>query len=288
MPRAILVVLDSVGAGGAPDAEDFFNGELPDTGANTLGHLAEVGPLRLPNLDALGLGAAVRLASGARMPGFDAEPAGLWGAAEEISPGKDTPSGHWELAGLSRSPGTGHYFPDIDRAQLSRHAGLVRGLPVWPGPKGILGNRHSSRHRRSSRTSLAHEHHAKPAGQSATPQPTVFFRSPPTKNSFGLERLLSLCAANLRRRFMTMKVGRVIARPFVGQAGAFERTGQPPRFCDRTTCADLVRLGVRRQVIAVHAVGKIKRYLFRCRGIDRRRQRPQMPRSSMDHLGKVG
>ena len=91
MARAFLVVLDSVGAGGAPDADRFFNGDTPDTGANTLGHIAEAcaegrseegrsGPLSMPNLDRLGLGAAVRLASGARMPGFDAKPEGIWGA----------------------------------------------------------------------------------------------------------------------------------------------------------------------------------------------------------------
>ena len=112
MPRAFLVVLDSVGIGGAPDAGGYFNGDLPDTGANTLGHIAAAcaagkaeegrsGPLHLPNLDALGLGAALRLASGARGAGLDALPEGLWGAAEEVSKGKDTPSGHWELAGTA-------------------------------------------------------------------------------------------------------------------------------------------------------------------------------------------
>ena len=76
MSRAFLVVMDSVGIGGAPDADRFFNGDVPDTGANTVAHIAQAcaegraedgrsGPLRLPNLDALGLGAAVRLASGA-------------------------------------------------------------------------------------------------------------------------------------------------------------------------------------------------------------------------------
>ena len=121
MPRAFLIVMDSVGIGGAPDAGQFFNGEVPDTGANTLGHIAAAcaagraedgrsGPLHLPHLDALGLGAALRLASGARGEGMDADPVGLWGAAEEVSPGKDTPSGHWELAGLP-CPGTGAISP---------------------------------------------------------------------------------------------------------------------------------------------------------------------------------
>ena len=109
MARAFLVVMDSLGVGGAPDAGGYFNGDLPDTGANTLGHIAaacaagqadqgRAGPLRLPNLDALGLGAALRLASGARGAGLDGDPSGLWGVAEEISRGKDTPwaIGNWQ------------------------------------------------------------------------------------------------------------------------------------------------------------------------------------------------
>ena len=115
MNRAFLIVLDSVGCGGAPDADRYFNDGLPDTGANTLAHIAqaraEVGqPLHLPVLDALGLGAAVRLASGVQAPGLGAAPRGRWGAATEVSRGKDTPSGHWELAGVP-VPWDWAYFP---------------------------------------------------------------------------------------------------------------------------------------------------------------------------------
>ena len=101
MARAFVVVMDSVGCGGAPDAADFG-----DAGSNTLGHIAMAcaagladkgrkGPLKMPHLDALGLGAALTLASGLVPPGLGAAPTGLWGAATEISRGKDTPSGHW-------------------------------------------------------------------------------------------------------------------------------------------------------------------------------------------------
>jgi phosphopentomutase len=114
MARAFLVVMDSVGIGGAPDAGQYFNGDLPDLGANTLAHIAQAcaaglaeegrsGPLRLPTLDALGLGAAVAQASAVPCPDLGAgkrAPMGRWGAAVEQSRGKDTPSGHWELAGL--------------------------------------------------------------------------------------------------------------------------------------------------------------------------------------------
>lgn len=112
MPRAFLVVMDSVGIGGAPDAGAYFNADLPDLGANTLAHIAQAcaagqaeegrsGPLHLPNLDQLGLGAAVALVSAVPCPDLGgAGVTGRWGAAREISRGKDTPSGHWELAGL--------------------------------------------------------------------------------------------------------------------------------------------------------------------------------------------
>jgi len=101
--RAFLIVMDSVGIGGAPDAADFFNGDTPDTGANTLGHIAlacaagqaedgRSGGLHIPHLNAMGAGAAVRLATGLDL-GWPA-PTGAFAAATEISIGKDTPSGH--------------------------------------------------------------------------------------------------------------------------------------------------------------------------------------------------
>jgi phosphopentomutase len=116
MGRAFLTVIDSVGIGGALDADQFYNGDVPDTGANTLGHIAQARenagtPLQVGTLDELGLGAAVTLASGMVAPGLDAVPAGAWGAAAEVSMGKDTPSGHWELAGVP-VPWDWHIFPN--------------------------------------------------------------------------------------------------------------------------------------------------------------------------------
>ena len=121
MARAFLVVMDSVGIGGAPDAAAFFNGTVPDTGANTLRNIAMAcasgsavdgrsGPLHVPVLDGLGLGQAVMLASDTPAPGLGAAPGGAWGVATEVSCGKDTPSGHWELAGVP-VPWDWAYFP---------------------------------------------------------------------------------------------------------------------------------------------------------------------------------
>ena len=186
MPRAFLVVMDSVGCGGAPDAAAFFNDGTPDTGANTLAHIAQAcaagraehgrtGPLRLPNLDALGLGAAIRLASGDDTPGLDMAPGGLWGAATEVSKGKDTPSGHWELAGVP-VPWDWHYFPKTEpcfppdlTAEVCRLAGHGR----HPRQPPRLGHRH---HRRGGRRPTS-----APAGPSATPPPTASSRSPRTR-----------------------------------------------------------------------------------------------------------
>jgi len=109
MARAIVIVLDSVGIGGAPDAARFG-----DQGSDTLGHIAaecaagradragvRSGALKLPNLERLGLGLAAELATGAKPAGFSRATAeGRYAAAAEVSSGKDTPSGHWEMAGL--------------------------------------------------------------------------------------------------------------------------------------------------------------------------------------------
>ena len=184
MPRAFLIVLDSVGCGGAPDAEAFG-----DTGANTLAHIAaecaaeradqgRSGPLRLPHLDALGLGAAIRLASGADAPGLGAEPQGLWGAATEVSRGKDTPSGHWELAGVP-VPWDWHYFPDKVPAFPPD---IVAQVCRIAGTDGILGDCHASGTAIIERLGAEHVRTGRPT---ATPLPTACSRSPRTRTISG-------------------------------------------------------------------------------------------------------
>ena len=257
MARAILVVLDSVGAGGAPDAGRFFNGDLPDTGANTLGHLAETGALHLPNLDTLGLGASVRLASGARMPGFDAESTGLWGAAEEISPGKDTPSGHWELAGLP-VPFDWTYFP---KSEPSFPPEVSAEIARLAGTDGILGDCHASGTEIIARLGAEHLRSGWPICYTSADS---VLQIAAHEESFGLDRLLSLCA-EIAPMLHDMRVGRVIARPFLGQEGAFLRTGNRRDFAmappGRTLCDWVSDAGH-----PVHAIGKIKD-IFAGRGI---------------------
>jgi phosphopentomutase len=228
MARAFLVVMDSVGIGGAPDADTFFNGDVPDSGANTLGHIAQAcaegraengrsGPLLLPHLDGLGLGAAVRLASGDAIPGLTGMPKGTWGAATEISRGKDTPSGHWELAGVP-VPWDWHYFPDKIPAFPNT---LVDEVCRLAETQGILGNCHASG--TAIIDALGVEHLTSGWPICYTSADSVF-QIAAHEESFGLTRLLDLCAA-LAPTLHAMKVGRVIARPFLGRPGAFARTG---------------------------------------------------------------
>ncbi|WP_299635884.1 phosphopentomutase [uncultured Ruegeria sp.] len=270
MSRAFLIVMDSVGIGGAPDADRFFNGDVPDSGANTLAHIAQAraegrvedgrsGPLNLPNLDALGLGAAARLASGDATPGLDARPIGLWGCAHEHSPGKDTPSGHWELAGLP-VPWEWHYFPDTVPAfpaDLSRRAARAAGT------EGILGDCHASGTAIIAELGAEHMRTGWPICYTSADS---VFQIAAHEESFGLDRLLGMCRA-LAPRLHEMKVGRVIARPFVGTPEAgFERTTNRKDFAIQPP-APVLTNWVQDAGRKVHAVGKIGD-IFSMQGID--------------------
>ncbi|MWD27307.1 phosphopentomutase [Aquicoccus sp. SCR17] len=227
MSRAFLVVMDSVGIGGAPDAGEFRNGATPDTGANTLLHIAEAcaagraeegrsGPLSLPVLDRLGLGRAVQIACGTAAPGLGATPEGRVGAATEVSPGKDTPSGHWELAGLP-VPWDWTYFPDTVPAFPEE---LVAKVCEISGSDGILGNCHASGTEIIERLGDEHVRTGRPICYTSADS---VFQIAAHEEHFGLDRLLTLCrelAPHLHER----RVGRVIARPFLGESGAYRRT----------------------------------------------------------------
>ena len=265
MSRAFLVVMDSVGCGGAPDAGDFG-----DAGANTLAHIAaecaegradrgRAGPLRMPVLDGLGLSAAVRLASGAEMPGLGVVPHGRWGAATEVSRGKDTPSGHWELAGQV-VPWDWTYFPDATPAFPEALVARVCGLA---GTAGILGNCHASG---VPIIDALGEEHIRTGWPICYTSADSVFQIAAHQEAFGLDRLHALCAA-LAPDLHAMRVGRVIARPFTGAPGAFRRTANRhdyammppgPTILDR-----VVKAGG-----DTHAVGKIGD-IFSMQGVGR-------------------
>ena len=263
MARAFLIVMDSVGIGGAPDAAAFG-----DAGSNTLGHIAAAcaagraevgrsGPLRLPHLDGLGLGAACRLASGAEVPGPAALPHGLWGAATEVSPGKDTPSGHWELAGVP-VPWDWAYFPDT---QPAFPPDLVARVCALAGTDEILGNCHASGTAIIDQLGVEHLRTGWPICYTSADS---VFQIAAHEEAFGLERLIALCQA-LAPSLHAMKVGRVIARPFVGAPGSFSRTANRRDFAIAPPAPTLLdwAAGAGR---VTHAIGKIGD-IFSHRGI---------------------
>lgn len=224
--RAVVLVLDSVGIGATPDADRFG-----DVGANTLGHIAERcargecdsgrgGTLRIPHLERLGIGLASQLATGSLPEGMSPAPSliGAYGAARELSSGKDTPSGHWEMAGVPVRFDWGYFTAKTDTFPPELLEALVRraGLP------GYLGNCHASG--TAIIEALGSEH-------IATGKP-IFYTSADSvfqiachETTFGLERLYRLCEI-ARGEVDRYNICRVIARPFVGNARAsFERTG---------------------------------------------------------------
>ncbi|ACA18862.1 phosphopentomutase [Methylobacterium sp. 4-46] len=227
MTRALVIVLDSVGIGGAPDGAAYGDG-----GADTLGHIAEAcaegrgdrpglraGPLRLPHLAGLGLGLAAREASGRMPPGLapDGPVAGAWGHAVETARGKDTVSGHWEIAGApvdfdwGRFPATRPSFPpDLTRALIEEG-----NLP------GILGDCHASGTAVIEAYGAEHLRSGKPICYTSVDS---VFQIAAHEEAFGLERLYALCGI-ARRLCDPYRIGRVIARPFAGSAGTgFVRT----------------------------------------------------------------
>ncbi len=274
MARAFLVVMDSVGIGGAPDAHRFFNGKVSDEGSNTVAHIADhcarglaedgrSGPLKVPFLNSLGLSRAVTLASAARMQSDDVPSNGLWGAATEQSQGKDTPSGHWELAGLP-VPWAWHYFPDTEPAFPEEITAKVCALA---GTDGILGNCHASGTEIIG--SLGQEHMRTGWPICYTSADSVF-QIAAHEESFGLEALLDLCQA-LAPHLHEMKVGRVIARPFTGSSKTgFARTANRRDYAIRPPEPVLTN-HVQAAGGRVYAVGKIGD-IFSMEGIDELRK----------------
>ncbi len=267
MARAIVFVLDSAGIGGAPDAEKYG-----DAGADTLGHIAEAfarepllrtgnrsGPLHIPNMAALGISLAHQIATGQPLAGIEVAPVtGFHGAACEISSGKDTPSGHWEIAGVpvlfdwTCFPDTVPAFPGALTDRIIAEGGLP----------GILGNCHASGTEIVERLGEEHMTTGKPIVY--TSQDSVI-QIAAHEETFGLETLYRLCIL-VRHLVDPMNVGRVIARPFTGTpARGLTRTANrkdytvPPH--EPTLPDRLTECG--REVLAIGKIGDI----FAHRGI---------------------
>ncbi len=223
--RAIILVLDSLGIGASADADKFG-----DVGSNTLGSIARAaangaanvgrnGPLQLPNLSRLGLGHACALSSGYFPEGMDpAAPVAAYGYARELSSGKDTPSGHWEIAGVPVLFDWG-YFHD---KQNSFPPALLDELVAKAGLPGYLGNCHASGTEILDRLGEEHMASGKPIFYTSADS---VFQIACHEETYGLERLYELCRIT-REALAPYNIGRVIARPFVGSGkGQFSRTG---------------------------------------------------------------
>jgi phosphopentomutase len=218
MSRAFILLLDSFGLGALPDADKYG-----DAGANTFGHIAQWAatqgkPMQLPNLERLGLAAAAHQACGEWATGFNQRDGftGAYGVAREQSTGKDTQSGHWEIAGVPVLFDWG-YFP---RTVPSFPKELTDKLLALSGVPGFLGNCHASG--TTIINELGDEH-------VATGKPILYTSADSVlqiaahEEHFGLERLYALCevAYELVKPY---NIGRVIARPFVGENGNYKRT----------------------------------------------------------------
>jgi len=232
--RAIILVLDSFGIGASADAAEFG-----DVGADTLGHIAEAcangradkaglrsGRLQIPNLARWGLGRAAEISAGAVPPGLEAARVdGAYGCAAEESRGKDTPSGHWEIAGCP-VPFDWGYFPH-ERPCFPR--ALVDRLVAEFDLPGILGEKHASGTEIIEELGAEHIRTGKPICYTSADS---VFQVAAHEDHFGLERLYRLCE-RAKELLEPLNIGRVIARPFVGESPAdFRRT---PHRRDYTT-----------------------------------------------------
>ena len=220
MGRAIILVMDSLGIGATDDADKFG-----DVGSNTFGSIASFrasngDPLNLPNLARLGLMNAAKESAGAWPEGCatDVEVVAAYGFAAELSSGKDTPSGHWEIAGVPVLFDWGYFTGKTETFPAELLDKLIEQAEL----PGVLGNCHASG--TTIIAELGEEH-------MATGKPIVYTSSDSVfqiachEESFGLQRLYDLC--DIARLLVDdYNIGRVIARPFTGKdAGDFVRTG---------------------------------------------------------------
>lgn len=218
MSRAFILLLDSFGLGALPDADKYG-----DTGANTFGHIAawaakEGKPMSLPNLERLGLAAAAHKASGEWAAGFGQREGftGAWGVAREQSTGKDTQSGHWEIAGVPVLFDWG-YFPKTVPSFPKELTDKLQELTKVPG---WLGNCHASG--TTIINELGDEHVASGKPILYTSADSVL-QIAAHEEHFGLERLYEVCEAAYEL-VKPYNIGRVIARPFIGANGDYKRT----------------------------------------------------------------
>ncbi|MBQ6384288.1 MAG: phosphopentomutase [Clostridia bacterium] len=244
MSRIFLTVLDAVGAGEAPDAADYG-----DTGANTLGHVIASQHPKLPNMARLGL---------ARIPttGYPDEVpvAGAYGRAVEKSKGKDTTSGHWEIAGVQvKEPFP--TFPDGFPEEF------IRRFEQAIGHK-CIGNKPASGTVILEELGEAHLRDRTPIVYTSADS---VFQIACHEEIFPVDQLYDFCRTAREMLQGELGVGRVIARPFVGKPGSFVRTGNRRDF-SLPPCGRTLPDAVKEAGMASIGVGKIED-IFAHRGL---------------------
>jgi phosphopentomutase len=267
--RALILVMDSVGIGYAPDAERYG-----DAGADTVGHIAaacergdadtseRAGPLQLPNLARLGLPQACAIAGAPAAVGLAAaeKVIGRFGSACEVSKGKDTPSGHWEITGVPVAFDWG-YFP---KTRPCFPPELISSLCERAGISGILGDCHASGTEIIGALGDQHMRTGRPICYTSADS---VFQIAAHEEAFGLERLYCLCET-ARELVDPLNIGRVIARPFIGTAGSFSRTANrrdysvpppSPTLLDIATAEgrDVVTIGKIGDIFAHSGTGRV-------------------------------
>ncbi len=227
MPRAFVIMLDSFGVGSTADAADYG-----DAGADTLRHIAEYceqgkadkpgvrsGPLHLPNFTRLGLNGVAMISQGKPIPGLDAHAPihAIYGCAAEVSLGKDTQSGHWEMAGVPVLFEWGYFPPQYPSFPQELIDELIQRARL----PGVLGNRHASGTLIIDELGEEHQKTGKPIVYTSADS---VFQIAAHEESFGLQRLYEVCDIT-RQLVDRYNIGRVIARPFLGSPGHYYRTG---------------------------------------------------------------
>ena len=260
--RACLLVLDSLGIGWSKDAAQFG-----DQGANTFGRILkdfdQRGGLHIPNLLKLGLGHAALGASDKELLGLGHLPTPIasYGFAEEQSRGKDTPSGHWEMTGFPVEFDWGYFpatipcFPEDFVADFLATTGLT----------GLLGNCHASGIEIISKFGETHIKSGQPICYTSADS---VFQIAAHESHFGLERLYQICEI-AQTLLKPRNIGRVIARPFVGETVKdFIRTDNRKDYAYPPSGPTLLD-GLTGQGHAVVAIGKISD-IFAARGISQK------------------
>lgn len=246
--RVTLIILDSVGIGEMPDAADYR-----DQGCNTIGNCAlAAGGLKLPHLGRLGLGNIGPIKG---VPPVD-KPAGAYGKMEEKSPGKDTTTGHWELSGIVL-PAPFPLYPDGFPPEI---------MDVFEARIGrkVLGNKAASGTGIIDELGEQHMQTARPIVYTSADS---VFQIAAHEEIIPLSELYSMCETAREILSGPHAVGRVIARPFIGRPGSFQRTSNRHDYSIKPPQPTMLNL-LQDHGLEVMAVGKIKD-IFAGSGISR-------------------